>query len=139
MLEIEDFYVITDGGLCLYAKTRKAETGPNRDLLAGFMSALQTFAKQMDSAGVDAFTLGSSKFIFLKVKELYFVAKVPTAAKDKDVRKELIELGEIFLKNIPADFTTGTWSGNLKEFRGLDENFSRFLCDTTEKMRAALW
>src|SRR5271157_4101667 len=131
MIEIEDFYVITDGGLCIYAKTRKAEQETNRDLLAGFMSAIQTFARQMDTAGVDAFTLGTTKFLFLKASNLFFVAKVPVAAKDKEVRKELQELQDIFFLHATPDILAGKWKGNLKDLAGLEENFSKILWEPT--------
>lgn len=138
MVDVEDFYVLTEGGLCLYAKTQDVETQVKRDLFAGFVSAIQAFAKQMQGTGVDAFHLGASKVTFLKVKNLFFVVRTPLKENDKEVRKELQKMQEVVCQN-SAIKNLAQWKGNLKEFACLDEVLGRFFPAPVERMRVAVW
>ncbi|HMF33457.1 MAG TPA: hypothetical protein VKK79_18675, partial [Candidatus Lokiarchaeia archaeon] len=59
--------------------------------------------------------------------------------KEEDVHKILKEMETIFFDNFPPETFKKDWDGNLNMFSVLDPLYDRFLSDSEEKMRSAIW
>jgi hypothetical protein len=132
-----DFYIITDSGLCIYSKSREKKI--EQDLFSGFMSALNSFTQQMAKDHIESFSLGSSKYFIRNINNLLFVARTAPTEKDSAVRKELDEIGRIFLTRFPSELFEKGWDNSLSIFSTLNKLLQRFFAEPEEKMRMAIW
>ena len=134
---INEFYIITENGTCIYSKSRAAEI--DQTLFAGFMTALYSFSHQMAKDNLNAFSLGKSKYIIVGAKKLLFVARTDIKEKEKGVQKALEEMRDIFFKRFKADMFGENWDGDVNVFTVLHADYARFLLDSEEKMRSSVW
>ncbi len=134
---INEFYIITESGTCIFSKSRTAEI--DQSLFAGFMTALNSFSKQMTQDNINAFSLGKSKYIIVSSNHLLFVARIDLKEKDKEVQKHLMEMRDIFFKRFNKDMFSGQWNGNVSVFNALSDDYARFLLDSEEKMKSSIW
>jgi hypothetical protein len=134
---INEFYIITDSGTCIYSKSRTEEI--DQTLFAGFMTALNAFSKQMAKENINAFSLGKSKYVILASNRLLFVARIELKEKDKDVLKTLMEMRDIFYTRFKPEMFFGEWDGDVSIFTELHADYARFLLDSEEKMKSSIW
>ncbi len=134
---INEFYIITETGTCIYSKSRTDEI--DQSLFAGFMTALNAFSKQMTKDNINAFSLGKSKYVIVSANRLLFVARIDIKEKDKEMHKSLLDMRDIFFKRFNKDMFTGQWNGDVSVFGVLNADYARFLLDSEEKMKNSVW
>ncbi|OLS15139.1 MAG: hypothetical protein RBG13Loki_1235 [Promethearchaeota archaeon CR_4] len=137
MAGIDEFYIITETGNCIYSKSRTADI--DQTLFAGFMTALNTFSNQLARDNLNAFSLGKSKYFIVNANKLLFVARTDIKEKEKSMQKTLEEMQEIFFKRFKSDKFAGKWDGDVSIFTILDADYARFLLDPEEKMKSSIW
>ncbi|HMF30484.1 MAG TPA: hypothetical protein VKK79_03675 [Candidatus Lokiarchaeia archaeon] len=123
--------------MCIYSKSRRSEI--DQSLFAGFMTALNSFSKEISSEMIRSFKLGKTKYVISNTNQMLFIAKTELKAKEEDVHKILKEMETIFFDNFPPETFKEDWDGNLNMFSVLDPFYDRFLSDSEEKMRSAIW
>ncbi len=137
MPHIEEFYVITETGICIYAHTLHNEIDEN--LFAGFMTALNQFSMSWSSESLNAFRLGQAKYTILSQDKLLFVARTSIKAKEKALRKELQEMVEIFQDRAGTLDFSAPWESTRDAQGELNDALNRFLLPAEDKMHYAIW
>jgi hypothetical protein len=102
MYLVEEFFIITFDGIPLF--TYSALEDVKTDLISGFFSAIQKFAKQISDKNEDRFinslALGNSVFNFLinTSYELYFISKSSKRISSSLINSHLKEIERIFIE-----------------------------------------
>ncbi|MHA1377321.1 MAG: hypothetical protein ACTSRG_02955 [Candidatus Helarchaeota archaeon] len=125
--DITEFWVINKGGLPLFCFSPKKNLDPS--LIGGFFSAIQSFAKELESdeSGTKTqddyirnISFGESNYIFrLNDKyDLFFIAKSPKKVKIKRIDSHLKNLESLFIQD---------FKDHLIKFDGNFSKFEKFL------------
>jgi hypothetical protein len=107
-------------------------------LFGGFMSALNSFASQIDEGGISNFELGTKKFILRRKNDLVFIANCDTKEKNKNAEKELENVVERFFKRYPEDMVKN-WSGNAAFFDEFTSDIEASLQTALDKLKDSFW
>ncbi len=134
--EINEFYIITNAGNCIYSKSTQAQL--DQTLFAGFLTALNSFSQQIGKSGIDGFSLGKSKFLIYAAHKLLFVARTDPNAKDGTVRRHLREMVQIFFRRFPAELFETSWDTVKGLFSPLDNDYDPFFVDKTKQIASLL-
>ncbi len=134
--EIIEFYIITDGGNCVYSKSTQAQL--DQTLFAGFLSALNSFSKQVGKSGIEGFSLGKSKFFIYTDHKLFFVARTEPNAKDGTVRRLLREMVQIFFRRFPPELFEKSWEAATDLFSVLHIDYEPFFVDKSKQIASLL-
>ncbi len=138
MPEIEEFYVITANGACVFSRTSGRE-GIQGDLLAGFLSAINMLSTHVTSDTIQAFNFGNRQLIMHQEHDMQFVAVVSKGTNPKSIRKQLQAFAARFFELYSPDYMAKKWSGNLDIFARLNEPFNQLIADPLVRMQAAIW
>ncbi|MHA1715389.1 MAG: hypothetical protein ACTSXP_07075 [Promethearchaeota archaeon] len=108
-------------GICVFSSTYDINLEVSKDLLAGFLSALPAFAKEIEEdQELESFKLSGYQFVFKPLKNTsdavgnFMVLLADAKDKETTLRKILDLLVEKFEKEYNLD----DWNSNLKEFEG---------------------
>ncbi len=138
MAEIEEFYVITENGACVFAKTGGRD-GMQSDLLAGFLSAINMLSTHVTSDTIKAFNFGNRQLILHQDHGMQFVAVTGKGVHPNGIRKQLQAFAARFFELYSPEYMTKKWSGNLDIFTRLNEPFNQFIADPLVRMQAVIW
>ncbi len=136
MREILEFYVITDAGNCIYSKSDQAQI--DQALFGGFLTALNSFSKQVGNSEINGFTLGKTKFFIYPAHKLFFVARTDPATKDGTVRRYLREMVQIFFRRFPPEMFEKNWDAAKDLFSALDQDYEPFFTDKVKQIASLL-
>lgn len=109
----------------------------NEQLFGGFMSALETFASQLDNHGLSSFEIGQKKFILKKHENLYFVANFDKKVNTKKAASELEHVSDEFLAVFEVELIS--FRGNVEVFKNFERNIQDSLEDVVGKFQQAFW
>lgn len=132
---LQDLWIMDPTGAVLFK--RVFEEKINEQLFGGFMSALNTFASQIDQNGLSSFDIGNKKFILLKKDNLFFISNFDSNVNPKRASKELEDIAQKFLSAYPVDILT--WDGDVKKFEGFDKKIQDSLEDVIGNFQKAFW
>nr|MDO8118828.1 hypothetical protein [Candidatus Sigynarchaeota archaeon] len=136
MLKIlQDLWVVNTGGVVLFQ--RVFEEKLNAQLFGGFMSALNTFASQLDADGLSSFDIGNKKFILTRKNDLFFVANFDSKANPSKAKKALTEVADAFLKEYQVELLA--WRGDTDAFNKFEDTIKDSLQDVVGKFQQAFW
>jgi esterase/lipase superfamily enzyme len=123
---IRDFLILNHAGITIYEylsdKTIQGE------LVGMLMSALDTFANQIDEGGLQNFELSDTRFSLLKKHSLIFVASSSQKVKEKNLLEELNHLTELFFEKYGIEIMK-EWDGDTTCFREFDKIVERSVDD----------
>jgi hypothetical protein len=106
-------------------------------MFGGFMSALETFASQLDEHGLSSFEIGSKKFILKKEQGNYFVANFDKKVNPKKAQAELEEIAKKFMNAYQIELMT--FRGNVETFKGFEKEIAESLEEVVSKFQASFW
>jgi hypothetical protein len=109
----------------------------NEQLFGGFMSALETFASQLDNHGLSSFEIGSKRFILKKDQGNFFVANFDKKVNPKKAQEELEGVSRKFMSTYQVDLMT--FRGNVETFKGFDKQIQDSLEEVVSKFQASFW
>ncbi len=138
MTGLEEFYVITNTGMCVYSKTQKTHPMQDVDLVAGYINALNAFSVQMTRDHIRSVHFGKSKLIINNQHGMQFVARVGNDASTSVVRQKLEDFAGRFFKMFPPEFIATKWRGNMDCFAKIDGTFHQSFHDFCAEMRIAM-
>ena len=131
---IIEYYVIAESGLCYYSKSKQKAV--DQDLFSGFIFALISISRQIISDGITSLVLKNRKYTIAKKRGLLFVACTETKVKDSVIRKELVEMQQIFLQ-LFSTAILANWNGNMALFKDLAPHYDKYFTETTaERMKS---
>jgi hypothetical protein len=138
MTGMEEFYVITDTGMCVYSKAKDGHQTQDVDLVAGYINALNAFSLQVAQDHIRSIHLGKSKLIINHRHGMQFVARVGREARTANVRKNLQDFSGRFFKMFPPEFIAKKWRGNMACFEKIDSTFHQSFHEFCAEMRIAM-
>ena len=134
--DLLEFYIITEGGNCIYSRSNQAPL--DKKLFAGFLSALNSFSKQLSKSEIEGFSLGQSKFFVYPAHKLLFVARTEANAKEGTVRRHLREMVQIFFRRFPPQMFEASWEVAQDLFLLLNQDYDPFFMDKTKQIASLL-
>jgi hypothetical protein len=132
---LQDLWIMTHDGTVLFK--RVFEEKLNEQLFGGFMSAMETFASQLDEHGLSSFEIGSKKFILKKEHGNYFVANFDKKINPKKAQAELEEIARKFMGAYQVELMT--FRGNVEAFKGFERQIQDSLEEVVSKFQASFW
>ena len=132
---LRDLWIMDASGTVLFK--RVFEEKINEQLFGGFMSALNTFASQIDKDGLSSFDVGNRKFILLKHEKLFFIANFDSKVNPKKAQKELQDIADKFLQAYTVAIIA--WDGNVKTFEDFSTKIQDSLEDVIGNFQKAFW
>ncbi|MHA1792120.1 MAG: hypothetical protein ACTSVI_05705 [Promethearchaeota archaeon] len=115
---------IVKQGISVFSTTYEIKLDVSKDLIAGFLSALPAFAKEIEeNQNIESFKLSQYKFLFKPLTNTeekfgnFMVILADTKDKDETLKKILDILAGEFEKNYRLD----DWNSNLDVFKGFKE------------------
>ncbi len=138
MTGVEEFYVITETGMCVYSKTQEGHQKKDVDLIAGYINALNAFSVEMTSDQIRSVHFDKSKLIINNQQGMQFVARVGYEASTSVVRQKLKEFAGHFFKMFPPEFIAHKWRGNMECFAKVDGTFKQSFHELCAEMRSAM-
>ncbi|MBN2152894.1 MAG: hypothetical protein JW839_15690 [Candidatus Lokiarchaeota archaeon] len=132
---LQDIWIMTHDGTVLFK--RVFEEKLNEQLFGGFMSALETFASQLDDHGLSSFEIGSKKFILKKGQGCYFVANFDKKVNPKKAQAELEEVAKKFIGAFQVELMA--FRGDVETFKGFEKQIEDSLEDVVQKFQDSFW
>ncbi len=155
-MDFQELYILLDSGLCFYSKTRRLNE--ESDLLGGFFTAIDSFAKVMGVDNISSFVMGHSLYSFSRVYNLLFVIRTSAGIKREHLKRLLERVQQIFFKHFPPEQfwekpiitrVQNNSKGNNdmigqiivqpEKFQNLNTDFEVLFDDPLEKLKASLW
>ncbi len=132
---LQDLWIMTPDGTVLFK--RVFEEKLNEQLFGGFMSALETFASQLDDHGLSSFEIGSKKFILKKEQGNFYVANFDKKVNPKKAQAELEEIARKFINAYQVELMS--FRGNIEAFKGFEKQIQESLEEVVTKFQASFW
>ncbi len=132
---LQDLYIMKSEGTVLFK--RVFEEKLSEQLFGGFLSALETFASQLDEHGLSSFEIGSKKFILKKELGNYFVANFDKKVNPKKAQAELEEIAKKFMSTYQVELMA--FRGDVEAFKGFEKQIQDSLEDVVQKFQASFW
>jgi hypothetical protein len=133
---LQDIWILLKNGVVIYQRTFNNDLDPQ--LFGGFMSALNSFATQLNRDGLSSFEMGNKKFYFLKRELLTFISNAAKEVKPKKVMDELINIADKFEQHYPREIIEH-WDGNLNFFESFEKVINDSLEDLIDRFKKAFW
>jgi hypothetical protein len=140
MYLVEEFFIITFDGIPLF--TYSALEDVKTDLISGFFSAIQKFAKQISDKNEDRFinslALGNSVFNFLinTSYELYFISKSSKRISSSLINSHLKEIERIFIEEYRLALKN--FEGEVSKFNSFTNTFETYFENNFVKLKG-MW
>ena len=138
---VEEFWILNFDGITLFHYS--PEEDKNYQLISAFFSAIQSFAnelldKSQQDRHVHQISLGKSNFTFLVNQDyqLYFVSKSSLEIKEKQVKKHLKNIEEMFLEDFKSFSFKG--GGEISKYEVFNEKFSIYFNNNFIKLKG-MW
>ncbi|TXT54740.1 MAG: hypothetical protein BAJALOKI2v1_730012 [Promethearchaeota archaeon] len=123
---IRDFLILNSAGNTIYEHI--SDKTIEGQLVGMLMSALDSFANQIDEGGLQNFELSDTRFSLLKKHGLIFIASSSQKVKEKNLLEELNSLTESFFDKYGKDIMI-KWDGDLGLFENFDQIVERSVDD----------
>jgi hypothetical protein len=118
---MEHVWIMRTDGIVLFHKG--PSDGFDCDLIAGFLSAVNVFASQIDESGLKEIELGNQAIAISKVHDLFFMIMHEKKVKAKKIAERLARMVAVFFELYPQE-KLNAWRGNLSEFTPLNTAFA---------------
>ena len=115
---MEHVWIMKTDGIVLFHKGTEEKI--NCDLFAGFISAINVLASQMDERGLSEIEFGYQRLTISKVHDVLFIMLHDKQIKQKKIEVRLSQIAAVFFGLYPPQMLT-TWRGNLSMFTPLND------------------
>lgn len=133
---LRDIYILKTDGTVMFKRVFKEKM--DAQLFGGFLSALETFASQMNDSGLSSFDLGDKRYIVIRHDDMYFVANYNKKIKQKKAEQELRSVMHHFTETYLVELAAG-WNGDTSTFQGFEEAINESLEDLINTFEKAFW
>ena len=117
---MEHVWIMKTDGIVLFHKGSDTDEKINCDLIAGFISAMNVLASQMDERGLSEIEFGQGMMSIAKVHDVLFIIQHDKHVKHKKIASRLDQMASVFFSLYPPQMLS-TWRGNLSLFSPLNE------------------
>lgn len=98
------------------------------------MSALNSFANELESGGLTNFGSSSIRFTLLKNHDFLFVCTAAKKVKDKRLHEEIKKIAEKFFNLYPAKWFKNEWDGDISIFDNFGNDIESALQKSVKKV-----
>ncbi len=133
---LQDIWILTEGGITVYHRVFNDKL--DDQLFGGLMSALNSFAEELERGGLSNFELQDKRFTILKHKSFLFIANSSIKVKVKKVMNELNSIVNRFFELFP-EHILDNWDGDISMFSSFEQNIQDSLEMTLQKLKDAFW
>ncbi len=124
---IENFWVITKAGILIYSKSY-LNLGVCNELLAGFLSAIGSFAQESTKSEIKSILMKDKKFSYTIDANLIFVISTQISDNNILIQDLLCKIKDNFLKKYSKEITN--FDGNVDRFKLFDTDFEDIIIDS---------
>jgi signal recognition particle receptor subunit beta len=113
--------IITQGGILCYSKNFTEDLAVDNDLVSGFLTAMDSFAKEIKAGGIKSLNFRNFNFLY-SYSEKYdtiFILAINKDDPENEAREELETIKEEFLKRYADNLTN--WTCEVSIFEEFDE------------------
>jgi hypothetical protein len=96
------------------------------------MSALNSFAEEIGSGGLNNFEIRNIRFTIIQKDKLFFIANSSKKYKEKRILTELEQIAEKFIEQYP-ETNSDDWNGRIDEYESFKTKISDALEDPVKK------
>ena len=111
---IKDIWILTQTGTVVFERVFNSNV--NAQLFGGLMSALNSFASELESGGLTNFGSNSMRFTLLKNHHFLFVCTAAKKVKEKRLHEEIKKIAEKFFNLYPVEWFKNEWDGDIYIF-----------------------
>lgn len=140
MSNVKEFWIIKKEGIPIFSYSPKDNLQSN--LIGGFFSAIQTFAKNISTSSennyVSAISLGDSVFNFLINNrfDIFLILKSKEKLSEKVAKKHLKKIESLFLEDFENELES--FDGDITVFQSFKDDFEDYFKDNFTKLKG-LW
>ena len=140
MTDIDEFWIVSWDGIPLYSYSPSEKL--NQNLIGGFFSAIQAFAKEMTQGFgkeyVKSLSIGKFNYIFLSNHsfQLFFISKSNKKVKEKQISKHLKTIEKMFLEKYESVLTN--FDGDVTSFGDFNYEFQNYFNDNFRSLKG-MW
>lgn len=118
---IQDIWILQNNGEILF--NRVFDEKLNTNLFGHLVTAMDSFAKELEEGDLSNFELSDKRFTIKKEKDLLFIINTSKKTDDKKAKKDLERISEKFLQSYPKSVA----------------NFEKEIGDLLENPMKAFW
>ena len=118
---IQNIWILQDNGIILF--NRVLDQNLDTNLFGNLVTAMNSFAKELEEGDLSNFEINSKRFTIKKEKELLFIASSSKKTDDKKTKKDLEKISEKFFQSYPKKFA----------------NFEKEIWDLLENPMKSFW
>ena len=118
---IQDIWILKDNGKIIF--NRVFDEKLNNSLFGNLVTAMDSFAKELEEGDLSNFELRDKRFTIKKEKKLLFIVNTSKKADNKKAKRDLEMISEKFLQSYPKDIA----------------NFEEEIGDLLENPMKAFW
>ncbi len=127
---IQDLWIQRIDGIVLFSRVFHQTI--EDQLFGALMSALNAFAQEIASGGLNNFEIKNIRFSIIKKENLFFIANSSKKHKEKKILSELEKVAEKFLEQFP-ETNKNEWHGRLDEYQDFESKITDALEDPVKK------
>jgi len=121
---IRDLWIVNEAGVVLF--DRVSEEKVDAQLFGSLLSAINSFAEELDQGGLNNFTMKHTQFTIYKKHNCLFIASSASKYSQKQVSKELRAIAEKFFNTFPKKMIDN-WDGDVRVFYKFEEQIKSHL------------
>jgi hypothetical protein len=113
--------IITHGGILCYSKSFTNDITVDNDLISGFLTAMDSFAKEIKGGGIDSLNLRNFNFLYSYSEEYetIFIIAINEDDPETEARNELEKIKEEFINRYKDKLAN--WTCEVSVFQEFDE------------------
>ena len=127
---IQDLWIQRTGGIVIFSRVFH-ETIEDQ-LFGALMSALNAFAQEIASGGLDNFEIKNIRFTIIKKERLFFIANSSKKYKEKKILAELEQIAKKFIEQYP-ETNNDNWDGSIDDYKTFESKITNALEDPVKK------
>ncbi len=133
---LQDFWILSEAGIVIFH--RYFDKTLDEQLFGGLLTALNTFAEELEKGGMSNFELSNTRFYMKKKNTFLFVTNTKKKLKPKKVIQELDIIIESFFEFYPLEILKN-WNGDISIFMNFENKIEDSLENTVDKFEKAFW
>lgn len=124
---LQDIWIVKeDSGIVIFHRENNNNVSPQ--LFGGLMSALNSFAENLDEDGLSSFEFSNKKFLIIKEKGILFIGNCEKHNNTKKLNVIMKKIMEQFFFRFSIELSK-VWDGNLEIFSDFQKDLNEILAD----------
>jgi hypothetical protein len=127
---IQDIWIQRSGGIVIFSRVFHQTV--EDQLFGALMSALNSFAQEIASGGLNNFEIQKIRFTIIPKQNLIFIVNSSRKFKEKKILSELEQIAEKFIEMYP-ETVLDEWDGAIDKYKSFEKVISSALEDPVKK------